>query len=211
MRANNEKKFLKIIFKKLRNLKSGIIFLFKVHIQSTRKLDVGSSGINWGKGWILTDIELLDITCESNWFRLFSGIRLTNIMAEHVWEHLTESDTFLANKNCHKFLKPGGVLRIAVPDGYHPDKSYIQWVKVGGNGPGADDHKILYNYIIMKRNLEKAGFRINLIEYWDENGKFHQTDWSHEAGFIRRSKNYDERNSSGELKYTSLIVDAIKI
>jgi predicted SAM-dependent methyltransferase len=211
MKANCEKKLMKMILQKLRTFNSFIIFLFKVYIYNTRKLDVGSSGINWGKGWVLTDIELLDITLESNWIRLFGGIRLTNIMAEHVWEHLTESDTYLANKNCHKFLKSGGVLRIAVPDGYHPDKSYISWVKVGGNGPGADDHKILYNYIIMKENLEKAGFRVILIEYWDEAGKFHYIDWSHEAGFIRRSKNYDERNSLGELKYTSLIVDAIKV
>ena len=107
-------------------------------------------------------------------------------------------------------MAPGGTLRIAVPDGYHPDKDYIDWVKVGGNGFGADDHKILYNYYIMKTKLEKVGFKVELLEYWDENGVFHFTDWSSEAGFIRRSKNNDERNQSGKLKYTSLIVDAIK-
>ena len=93
MKANCEKKLMKMILQKLRTFNSFIIFLFKVYIYNTRKLDVGSSGINWGKGWVLTDIELLDITLESNWIRLFGGIRLTNIMAEHVWEHLTESDT----------------------------------------------------------------------------------------------------------------------
>jgi len=197
----------------LRRLRKSILlskFYIDVHILNKRKLDVGSAGINWGKGWIKTDIEILNIAKYENWHRLFGKLRLKNIMAEHVWEHLTEEDTSATNLNCFTFLAPGGVLRIAVPDGYHPDKEYIDWVKVGGNGFGADDHKILYNYSIMKTKLEKVGFKVELLEYWDENGAFHYTDWSPDGGFIRRSKNNDERNQFGELKYTSLIVDAIK-
>jgi predicted SAM-dependent methyltransferase len=113
-------------------------------------------------------------------------------------------------KTCFTFLKSGGFLRIAVPDGFHPDKEYIECVKPGGFGAGADDHKILYNYKIMQASLEKAGFKVNFLEYWDENGKFQYKDWDPKTGMIHRSKRFDERNASGELKYTSLIVDAIK-
>lgn len=202
---------MKKIKSKLRNLKLLIIFFFRLYIQKNRKLDIGSGGINFSNDWITTDIDLLDITDKLNWVRLFGNIRLANIMAEHVWEHLSDENTLAANKNCYTFLKQGGTLRIAVPDGYHPAKEYIEWVKVGGSGIGADDHKILYNYTIMKKRLEEVGFRVNLLEYWDENGKFNYVDWSTDAGYIRRSKNHDERNASGELKYTSLIVDAIKL
>jgi predicted SAM-dependent methyltransferase len=131
-------------------------------------------------------------------------------MAEHVWEHLTDHDTALANKNCFQYLKPGGVLRLAVPDGFNPSKEYIEYVRPGGTGPGADDHKVLYTYQSMKERLERAGFKINTLEYWDENGKFYYIDWTDEGGRIRRSRRYDPRNQDGRLHYTSLIVDAIK-
>ncbi len=175
-----------------------------------RKFNVGSAGINVEKGWYATDIETLDITKEEDWANHLLFLKVDNIVAEHVWEHLNEKDTFLANRNCYKFLKKKGVLRIAVPDGFHPDPEYINYVKPNGSGMGAEDHKILYNYKLMKEKLEKVGFSVNLLEYWDEEGNFHFTDWSIDDGKIMRSKRYDERNSDGNLVYTSLIVDAIK-
>jgi predicted SAM-dependent methyltransferase len=82
-----------------------------------------------------------------------------------------------------------GKIRIAVPDGYFPDPSYIEYVRPGGVGAGADDHKVLYNYILMKEQLQKVGFVVELLEYWDENGAFHYRDWDPiEGGMINRSK-----------------------
>lgn len=178
--------------------------------QSKLKFNIGSGNVNFDKSWHASDINTLDITKERDWKKLLFFLRLNNIMAEHVWEHLTESDTELANRNCFKFLKKGGTLRIAVPDGFHPNKEYIDYVKPAGNGAGSDDHKILYNYKVMRERLEKAGFKVQLLEYWDEEGNFHFTDWTDEGGHIMRSKRYDERNENGALNYTSLIVDAIK-
>lgn len=37
-------------------------------------------------------------------------------VAEHVWEHLSLSDAHVAARNCQRYLRPGGRLRIAVPD-----------------------------------------------------------------------------------------------
>ena len=142
--------------------------------------------------------------------KLLGGQKLNNIFAEHVWEHLTEDDTILANKNCYEFLNKNGRLRLAVPDGYHPDKKYIDYVKPGGVGRGAQDHKILYNYQTLKDKLEKTGFKTELLEFWDESGNFHYTDWSIKHGRVSRSKRYDQRNRNGQLNYTSLIIDAIK-
>ncbi len=179
-------------------------------ISSKRKINVGAGGTA-ASGWISTDIDDLNITYIKDWKRVLLYLRLDNIMAEHVWEHLSDEDTLLANQNCFNFLKKNGVMRLAVPDGYHPDKEYIEYVRPGGNGDGADDHKVLYNYKLMTERLEKVGFRVNLLEYWDEYGNFHFTDWTDEAGKIIRSKRYDKRNNNEQLEYTSLIIDAIKL
>lgn len=161
-------------------------------------------------GWILTDINKLNVTKPEDFVHYCKKGVITNLFAEHVWEHLTDSDTAVANRNCFTFLATGGALRIAVPDGFFPDEEYINHVKPGGIGPGADDHKILYNYQAMRERLQKAGFEVKLLEYWDEKGKFHYVDWTDDAGHVRRSRRYDPRNQNGQLKYTSLIVDAIK-
>jgi predicted SAM-dependent methyltransferase len=174
------------------------------------KFNVGSAGISPDKSWYATDIKTLDITRDSDWKKLLFFLKADHIMAEHVWEHLSEEDTRLANSNCYKYLKRSGTLRLAVPDGFNPDPAYIDYVRPGGNGPGADDHKVLYNYKLMTQRLEEAGFSVNLLEYWDEQGKFHFTDWTDERGRITRSRRYDSRNKGGKLGYTSLIVDAIK-
>jgi predicted SAM-dependent methyltransferase len=183
---------------------------FQILKMKKRKFNIGSGGIN-EDGWWASDINELNITKDADWKRLLLYLKLDNIMAEHVWEHLTDKDTELANNNCFKYLKKNGVMRLAVPDGFHPDKSYIDYVKPGGNGAGADDHKILYNYKTMKQRLEEVGFKVNLLEYWDEFGNFHFIDWSDEGGRIKRSRRYDSRNINGVLGYTSLIIDAVKV
>lgn len=201
-------KYFKYLRRKLNQAKA--LFIIKAELKRKGKINVGSSSVPFDNDWFSCDIDILDITQKANWFKLLGFSKVTNIFAEHVWEHLNESDTYLANKNCYHFLKKNGRLRLAVPDGYHPDKTYIDYVKPNGTGLGADDHKILYNYSIMKKKLEQVGFTVHLLEYWDENGKFHYVDWSNDHGKVTRSRRYDSRNIDGTLNYTSLIVDAIK-
>lgn len=174
------------------------------------KIVVGSSGF-YEKGWTPTDIEYLDMLKDSDWRIFFKENTIDAIIGEHVWEHLSKENGLLAFKNCFRYLKSGGYLRIAVPDGFHPEKEYIDYVKPGGSGNGADDHKVLYNYQSISESLHEAGFTVKLLEYFDENGQFHDIAWKSEDGFIKRSKNFDPRNVNGELNYTSLIVDAIKL
>lgn len=177
---------------------------------SPYKLVVGSSGIH-DNGWIGSDIFGLNILSEKDWKFFFKRNSLQNIMGEHVWEHLTPQDGALAAQHCYNFLQEGGVLRIAVPDGYHQDEKYINAVKPGGVGAGADDHKVLYNYQSLGKMLEDIGFKVEPCEYFDENKKFNANNWSIENGKIRRSLKFDERNKNGQPNYTSLIIDAIKV
>ena len=47
--------------------------------------------------------------------------------------------------------------------------------------------------------FESAGFQVRLLEYCDENGKFHYNDWNEKDGFIYRSKRFDHRNRDNQL------------
>jgi predicted SAM-dependent methyltransferase len=57
---------------------------------------------------------------EDTWKFFFQESSLDAILAEHVWEHLSLNEASIAAKNCFKYLKHGGYVRVAVPDGYHP-------------------------------------------------------------------------------------------
>lgn len=171
---------------------------------------VVGAGLNYDKGWIPVEISRLNIVRNTDWGKIFTVDSIDAILAEHVWEHLSPDDAYQAARNCFQYLKHGGYIRIAVPDGYHPDSDYIEWVKPGGKGEGSEDHKVLYDHHSLSELFQKSGFRVNLLEYFDEQGKFHSNDWSAENGRIRRSAKYDIRNRNGHLKYTSLILDAYK-
>ena len=177
--------------------------------QGFLKVSVGAGSIQI-PGWLNTDIDTLDILKERDWKRQFKLNTIDVVLAEHVWEHLTPEDGLLAAKNCFEFLKPGGHLRLAVPDGCHPRPEYIEAVKPGGTGDGAMDHKILYNHESMAEMLAKAGFEPRLLEYFDRGGAFHQSAWDADQGPILRSADSDPRNKDAELSYTSLIVDGVK-
>jgi predicted SAM-dependent methyltransferase len=181
-------------------------------------------------GWHLTERETLDVTEERAWLALFGDRLVDNLLAEHVWEHLTPEAGLTAARLCLRQLRPGGVLRIAVPDGLHPVDRYIAAVEPGGTGKAALDHKILYDYRSLGRTLEEAGFDVRLLEHWDERRQFHHEPFSFDAGRINRRPRfspgepafvrgveYSRRNADSEgreeqypFNYTSLIVDAVR-
>lgn len=176
---------------------------------ASRKIIIGSSGTN-SDGWVSTDRQVLDLLCPESWERYFEPGSLDAILAEHVWEHLSPDAALKSAATCYRYLKHGGYLRIAVPDGYHPDVSYIDEVRPGGVGPGADDHKVLYSYTSLLDLFTRAGFEVRLYEYFDEGGVFHFADWDSADGMVQRSKRFDERNTAGNLAYTSIVLDAVK-
>ena len=102
--------------------------------------------------------KFFDVIKKYHWYRLLGFRKVRGLLAEHVWEHINPDDAIVALKYCHHFMARGAILRIAVPDGNHPDKKYIDWVRPGGNGPGADDHRILYTIDKMKVLAKKNQF-----------------------------------------------------
>jgi len=174
-----------------------------------KKIIVGSPPMDC-PGWQVTDQLTLDVTVRDDFARFWKPDSRHVFFAEHVWEHLERDAVATANTNCFEYLKEGGRLRLAVPDGFHPDPDYIANVTPGGRGPGAEDHKILYDYLSLSRELRQTGFKVELLEYWDENRCFYARNWSEDYGVVRRSSQYDSRNFSQPLMYTSLIIDAFK-
>ena len=167
---------------------------------------VGDPGTPY-EGWLLTDVDALNALKRDEWAALFRPRSVQNILAEHVMEHLTEEQFLVFLSVAREFLAPSARVRIAVPDGLHPDPAYIEQVRPGGSGPGADDHKVLYTYSRMSELLDGAGWRYELLEYFDELGQFHIRPWDARDGLVRRSALNDPRNRERPQAYTSLIVD----
>lgn len=170
---------------------------------------IGASGMI-PAGWIGTEIDDVDLLRPQTWERFFCPGSIDALLAEHVWEHLTAADGVIAAATCFQFLKAGGYLRLAVPDGLHPDPAYIENVRPQGTGPGASDHRVLYNHDSLRTVFEQAGFQVKLLEHFDEKGQFHFEPWDEAAGMIRRSSRFDSRNADGKLHYTSIVLDAVK-
>lgn len=102
------------------------------------------------------------------------------IYSEHLFEHLTYSQAMNMLKECHRILKPNGVLRIATPnlqflvDLYlHPEKEvnkkYIEFNAERSGLPSSPiyainyfhttwGHKIIYDQVALSRFLEEVGF-----------------------------------------------------
>jgi predicted SAM-dependent methyltransferase len=161
-------------------------------------------------GWIGTNIHQLNLLAPAGWRRYFASASVDAMLAEHVWEHLSPEEGLAAARTCFSYLRPGGYLRVAVPDGLHPDPAYIEHVRPGGSGPGADDHKALYTYRSIAELFAQAGFTVEQLEHFDEDGAFHAAPWDPEGGLIRRSLRFDQRNRGGRPAYTSLLIDAHK-
>lgn len=174
---------------------------------------VGAGEYNNNPGWIQTQETELNLLQRDDWGQRFKADTLHAILAEHVWEHLTYDEGREAAKICFDFLQPGGYIRCAIPDGFFPDEEYQNGVQVGGPGPidhPAASHKIVHTYRSITKMFEEAGFRVELLEWCDEEGQFHSRDWDEANGFIYRSKRFDHRNQNGRLGFVSLIVDAMK-
>ena len=162
------------------------------------------------RGWIPTNQNFLDVLNGDDWNILLQGRKVDALVAEHVWEHLTLADGIHAAKLCNQYLHEGSVLRIAVPDGNHPNPIYQEWVKPNGVGNG-DDHRMLYTHETLTKVFKEAGFRdIKKLEYFDENSKFHGKTIEDRNGYIRRTSKNDPRNFDGKLRYTSLVIEGVK-
>ena len=158
-------------------------------------------------GWFQTDKEILDVTSPEDWSILFAPDSIDFLLSEHMLEHLSEDEARAALTECHRYLKPAGLFRLAVPDGYRRDPTYVKEV-----APPNDGHKMLYNIDTLTAMLKSVGFMTTPLEYFDAQEQFHAIAWDQNDGMIMRSVRFDtqaEFQRDG-LFFTSLIIDARK-
>ena len=184
------------------------LLAIRAQVRTSHPLNVilGAGPVNVS-GWIPTDTDILDMTSTRAWVKLFSPNSIDRLMAEHVLEHLSDAECTMALTECFRYLKGGGLLRVAVPDGNRKDREYVKEVS-----PPKDGHKLLFTVDDLVARLERVGFEATPLEYFDVSEQFHSHPWDEADGLIRRSLRYDTQEpfKRGALYYTSLIVDARK-
>ena len=204
------RKILKIILYNFRFLKFKIILIFAKEV----KIILGAA-LTSQKDWISTNEEWFDISKKADWQRFFKNKKkLKRALAEHVFEHLTKSEMKTALNLIYDNLIKDGTLRIAVPDGNHPNPQYREHTGINGIGADASDHKQFITFEYLKSELENCGFKCVLREGYKSDGSLVNEKFNSELGFIIRSRN----NKSFNMKYgwnfenanSSLIVDAYK-
>ncbi|MFX1512916.1 MAG: hypothetical protein ACFFCQ_10045 [Promethearchaeota archaeon] len=171
-------------------------------------LIIGAGSTSY-KGWISTDKRIIDLLDIHTWENLIPRNYVSHMLAEHVWEHLTEDQGLLALDTCLKFLKIGGTLRIAVPDGYHSSKYYRDYCKPGGFGEGSWDHKVFFNYISMSELFSHFSeyIEFEFLEYYDEEGRLHKKPIDKKYGIIHRTVENKRKLPDCDEFYSSLITD----
>ena len=204
------RQFQKSIVYKLRRQQIKIPITLRIPV----KVILGAAMTNQ-VGWYSTNQQWLDIASAKDWEQIFQGkMLLINVLAEHVFEHLTEEETKRALRLIKLHMLPGGRIRIAVPDGYHPDSTYIRHVGVSGIGADAADHKQLLNSDKLCSYLKETGFVPEILEGYLSNGELVQKPIDLSGGEIIRSRS-NSKTMKGRAGWdfedanTSLIVDGV--
>lgn len=160
---------------------------YKLANPRVKRLHVGC-GSNRLAGWINADIvPTADMIVFLERRLPFGDASLERIYSEHVLEHAPYETGVFFLKESHRVLRPGGCIRIAVPDledlvaGYHngdwkrfdwvnwPQFSFIktraQMINIGFRWWG---HRHLYDREELKRVFAEAGFtRIEFVGHGD--------------------------------------------
>lgn len=157
------------------------------------RLNIGCGGVR-PEGWINADKSWRILLAES-WLgkRFFedsrgADVRYLNldrpwrlerasvdvVYASHVLEHLRPRSRLLFLSESARVLKPGGVLRLVVPDLYGLATTYIQRYQAGD--PGAADF-FLYWLNLHRDNCypESRSFLARAYDFWQQFPRQHQT------------------------------------
>lgn len=146
------------------------------------KLNIGC-GTDYKDGWINIDnnsdknIKKLDLNWDLRNPLPFPDNSIDFIFNEHFFEHLSVEEGQTAMKDLMRILKPGGIMRIAMPDlervvdnylytplhkdpvikkhGFAHVKTRAEWMNMSFRWWG---HKWLYDWDELKRRLNEAGY-----------------------------------------------------
>ena len=131
------------------------------HADRPLSVYIGASPCKRPAGYISFEQRDLDVTVRSDFSRLFCEASVDTFLTEHTFEHITYEGGQAAFENFAQFLKPGGMLRIAVPnDGTRAGQQIGEKLVDTNYG-----HVAAYGFEFLKDKLLRAGFsRVELIE-----------------------------------------------
>lgn len=172
------------------------------------KLNIGAGGTKY-PGWISVEKEQLDITKTEDFIKLFKPGTISNLLAEHVVEHIErhEFEKFLSS--IKPFLDDEASIRIAVPDSMHPSSYVRELTMPSGLEPGAEDHRYFYSIYDMQKIAYKTGYQIIPLEYFDKNGIFYSVEDDWERGYISRSSQNYKGRFTNDIKEMEKMIDSI--
>ena len=164
----------------IKNFVKKILGYFLYPKEHHKKLHLGAGGKRID-GWCNVDItwtRSVDVVDDIRTLKKFKSHQYEEIYACHVLEHFSHEEVNEVLKSWARVLKPGGTLRISVPDMDRIVKIYSKnwdhfqtpghapWIGLiyGGQVDPYDYHKTGFNYCWMKFLLEKNGFE-NVLEY----------------------------------------------
>lgn len=152
----------------------------QINPEDATKLHLGCGNIRL-KDFCNVDIlstHAVDVVSDISTLINFNDNSIDLIYACHVLEHFSHEESLKVLKRWFEVLKPGGELRISVPDIdrivriYSKNWQHFQtpgntpWIGLlyGGQTDSYDFHKTGFNFCWMKHLLERMGF-VNVHEY----------------------------------------------
>ncbi|TQD23849.1 hypothetical protein [Methanolobus vulcani] len=158
------------------------------------------------EGWISIEVQELDITSTYDLNYYFANKKIDNILLEHVIEHIDYKNFIHFLVTIKPYLKKGAIIRIAVPDRNHPSEYVRLLTGVNGLEPGADDHKYFYGIDDFENIACQTDYKLDKVEYFDNNGIFHKNNFDLSDGYISRcSKNYKGLFTENNEEYRKMI------
>ena len=132
------------------------------------------SGIHRLPGWV--NVDLYGMQPDLHWDLRrplpFPDSSARAVFLEHVLEHFTLADVLDILEECHRVLKPGGVIRVGVPDfgrylhSYADDGAFIERLRPGRPTPLLavaevalmHGHRSVWDGPTLEKVLSEAGF-----------------------------------------------------